>query len=126
MNKVVKRSVIIRGRKTSISLEDQFWAELKTIALARALTRAELICNVDRERNGGSNLSSALRCFVLEQYRPRPEAVAATPGTARRPEVVAEGSADEPALKVAGPRECDPPDRTRRLVARARPGEPTL
>jgi predicted DNA-binding ribbon-helix-helix protein len=76
---VVKRSIILRGRKTSISLEDPFWVELKTIASARALTRAELISTVDQARNEGSNLSSALRCFVLEQYRPRPAAVGATP-----------------------------------------------
>jgi predicted DNA-binding ribbon-helix-helix protein len=79
--KIVKRSIILRGRKTSISLEDQFWAELKAIASARALTRAELISNVDQERGDGSNLSSALRCFVLAQYRPMPApaAVGATP-----------------------------------------------
>jgi predicted DNA-binding ribbon-helix-helix protein len=80
MNTVVaKRSIALKGHKTSVSLEDQFWAELKAIASARALTLSELVSHVDQDRNGGSNLSSALRCFVLAQYRSVPASVGATP-----------------------------------------------
>ena len=76
---IAKRSIVIKGHKTSVSLEDQFWAELKAIASARALTLSELISNIDQDRNEGSNLSSALRCFVLAQYRSMPASARATP-----------------------------------------------
>lgn len=80
MNAVVaKRSIVLGGRKTSVSLEDRFWAELKTIASVRKLTLSELIGKVDQDRNAGSNLSSVLRCFVLAQYRSMPAVVGATP-----------------------------------------------
>jgi predicted DNA-binding ribbon-helix-helix protein len=62
---IVKRSVVIRGHKTSISLEDQFWTEMKAIAAEQKLTLSELVSLVDSERSETSNLSSALRCFVL-------------------------------------------------------------
>jgi predicted DNA-binding ribbon-helix-helix protein len=80
MNSVIaKRSIVLNGHKTSVSLEDQFWAELKAIASARALTLSELVSNIDQGRNEGSNLSSALRCFVLAQYRSVPASVRASP-----------------------------------------------
>jgi predicted DNA-binding ribbon-helix-helix protein len=66
---IVKRSIVIDGHKTSISLEDQFWAELKVIAAEKDVTRSELISMVDHDRQRGS-LSSALRLFVLAWYRP--------------------------------------------------------
>jgi predicted DNA-binding ribbon-helix-helix protein len=61
---VVKRSIVIAGHKTSISLEDAFWNALKDIAEARHTTAGNLIASIDLERDGG-NLSSALRLFVL-------------------------------------------------------------
>jgi predicted DNA-binding ribbon-helix-helix protein len=60
-----KRSVVIRGHKTSVSLEDAFWRALKTIAAERGVSLAQLIAEVDAARGG--NLSSALRVFVLER-----------------------------------------------------------
>jgi predicted DNA-binding ribbon-helix-helix protein len=65
---IVKRSIIIDGHKTSVSLEDAFWIELKKIAHARSVTVSNLIGSVDatREQN---NLSSAVRIFVLEQLQ---------------------------------------------------------
>ena len=65
---VVKRSIHLRGRKTSVSLEDEFWNALKKIASDRNVTLSELVGDVDAQRQHG-NLSSALRLFVLEYYR---------------------------------------------------------
>jgi predicted DNA-binding ribbon-helix-helix protein len=64
---VAKRSIVIAGRKTSISLEDDFWKGLKEIASARDLTLTALVAGIDSERTG--NLSSAIRLFVLNHYR---------------------------------------------------------
>jgi predicted DNA-binding ribbon-helix-helix protein len=60
---IVKRSVVIKGHKTSISLEDAFWSELKTIASGQRLTLSALVTTVDDSRGEVGNLSSALRCF---------------------------------------------------------------
>jgi predicted DNA-binding ribbon-helix-helix protein len=65
---VVKRSIVIAGHKTSVSLEDAFWKGLKKIAGRRNLTVSEMVAAIDSERTQG-NLSSALRLFVLDQYR---------------------------------------------------------
>lgn len=67
---VIKRSVIIKGHKTSISLEDAFWSEVKAIASEKSTTVSELVSNIDRDRQA-FNLSSALRVFVLKYYRDR-------------------------------------------------------
>ena len=65
---VVKRSILLAGRKTSVSLEDEFWNALKKIANDRYVTLSELVSGIDKQRQHG-NLSSALRLFVLEYYR---------------------------------------------------------
>jgi predicted DNA-binding ribbon-helix-helix protein len=65
---VVKRSIVIAGHKTSVSLEDAFWQALKDIAIARNLTLSDLVATIDTERRHG-NLSSAIRLFVLEHFR---------------------------------------------------------
>lgn len=65
---VVKRSIVITGHKTSVSLEDAFWASLKDIAAARSMTLSELVATIDTDRRQG-NLSSAIRLFVLDHYR---------------------------------------------------------
>ena len=65
---VVKRSIILAGHKTSVSLEDAFWNALKEIARKRLTTLSDLIGTIDSQRQQG-NLSSALRLFVLEFYR---------------------------------------------------------
>jgi predicted DNA-binding ribbon-helix-helix protein len=65
---VVKRSIFLAGRKTSVSLEDEFWNALKKIANDRYVTLSELVSGIDKQRQHG-NLSSALRLFVLEYYR---------------------------------------------------------
>ena len=65
---VVKRSIVIAGHKTSVSLEDAFWQALKEIAIARNLTLSDLVASIDTDRRHG-NLSSAIRLFVLDHYR---------------------------------------------------------
>jgi predicted DNA-binding ribbon-helix-helix protein len=66
---IIKRSVIVNGQKTSISLEDAFWVEIKAIASQRKTTVADLLTNIDRERETAANLSSTLRVFVLKHLR---------------------------------------------------------
>ncbi len=65
---VVKRSIVIAGHKTSVSLEDAFWKGLKEIAWDRNLTLSEMVSAIDSGRPHG-NLSSAIRLFVLDHYR---------------------------------------------------------
>ena len=65
---VVKRSIVIAGHKTSVSLEDAFWKGLKDIANGRELTLSDLVASIDTDRRHG-NLSSAIRLFVLDHYR---------------------------------------------------------
>ncbi len=65
---VVKRSLTVAGHRTSISLEDAFWSGVRDIAAERGLSVAALVAEVDRGR-GLSNLSSALRVFVLARFR---------------------------------------------------------
>lgn len=64
--RVVKRSIVIAGHRTSVSLEDAFWRALKEIAAAEGGSLAALVARVDTAR-GEANLSSALRVFVLER-----------------------------------------------------------
>jgi predicted DNA-binding ribbon-helix-helix protein len=65
---VVKRSIVIAGHKTSVSLEEAFWKGLKEIATMRDLTLSDLVASIDTDRHHG-NLSSAIRLFVLDHYR---------------------------------------------------------
>ena len=65
---VVKRSVILNGRKTSVSLEDDFWQALNEIADGRRVSVSNLVQTIDHERRN-ANLSSAIRVFVFNQVR---------------------------------------------------------
>jgi predicted DNA-binding ribbon-helix-helix protein len=65
---VVKRSIVVGGHKTSVSLEDAFWRGLKEIAGRRDISVSDLVAAIDSERQHG-NLSSAIRLFVLDTYR---------------------------------------------------------
>jgi predicted DNA-binding ribbon-helix-helix protein len=67
-SQVVKRSIIIAGHKTSVSLEDAFWRGLKDIAARRRVTLGDLVNGIDTGRQYG-NLSSAIRLFVLDYYQ---------------------------------------------------------
>ena len=65
---VVKRSVVIGGHKTSVSLEEAFWNGMKEISGLRNMTLSELVGEIDGKRQQG-NLSSAIRLFVLDHFR---------------------------------------------------------
>ena len=65
---VAKRSIVVRGHKTSVSLEDAFWNSLKEIGDERHMTLSDLVAAIDSQRQQ-SNLSSAIRLFVLDFYR---------------------------------------------------------
>ena len=69
---VVKRSIVIGGHKTSVSLEEAFWTGMKEISEERSMTLSELVDEIDRKRQQG-NLSSAIRLFVLDHFRTRAE-----------------------------------------------------
>ena len=63
--RVIKRSLVIAGHRTSVSLEDAFWRRLRAIAAERGLSLNRLAAMVDATR-GRANLSSAIRVFLLE------------------------------------------------------------
>jgi predicted DNA-binding ribbon-helix-helix protein len=65
---VTKRSVVIGGHKTSVSLEEPFWSEVRAIAEGEQITVSNLLRRIDRERTN-ANLSSAIRVYVLETVR---------------------------------------------------------
>jgi predicted DNA-binding ribbon-helix-helix protein len=88
---VVKRSVILEGHKTSVSLEDEFWKALRAVAHERDMTPSELVAAIDADREN-ANLSSAIRLFVLRFYRDQvssegsaPETLGPTNTPGRRP-----------------------------------------
>jgi predicted DNA-binding ribbon-helix-helix protein len=65
---VVKRSIVIAGHKTSVSLEDDFWNGLKEIGREHKMTLANLVGDIDVRRLH-TNLSSAIRLFVFGHFR---------------------------------------------------------
>ena len=65
---VVKHSIQLQRHKTSVSLEDPFWNDLKKIAIDQRVTLPELVTTIDESRGQG-NLSSAIRLFVLNHVR---------------------------------------------------------
>ena len=67
---VAKRSIVVAGRKTSVSLEEAFWNGLKEISRLRDMTLSELIDEINGNRQQG-NLSSAIRLFVLDYFKSR-------------------------------------------------------
>jgi predicted DNA-binding ribbon-helix-helix protein len=69
---VIKRSIVVGGHKTSVSLEDDFWDALRQIAARHRVTLSDLVGSIDSQRQHG-NLSSTVRLFVLNHYRRRDE-----------------------------------------------------
>jgi len=67
-SKIVKRSIVIDGHKTSVSLEDPFWSCLKEIAHGERMTLSKVVAAINLARQQ-SNLSSAIRLFVLDRMR---------------------------------------------------------
>ncbi|MFN4283327.1 MAG: ribbon-helix-helix domain-containing protein [Alphaproteobacteria bacterium] len=66
-SRVRKRSVLIAGHKTSVSLEEAFWDELRAAAAEKNMPLGKLIEEIDTARGG--NLSSAIRLYVLDRLR---------------------------------------------------------
>ncbi|MDG2268993.1 MAG: ribbon-helix-helix domain-containing protein [Alphaproteobacteria bacterium] len=62
-----KRSVVVAGHRTSVSLENVFWDHLRKIAKSRRISVNELVTQIDQSRDG--SLSSAIRVFILEDLR---------------------------------------------------------
>jgi len=73
---VIKRSIVLDGHKTSVSLENEFWEGLREIAVREKTTLAMLVGQIDRNRDS-CNLSSAIRVFVFNHFRARLDAPAA-------------------------------------------------
>jgi predicted DNA-binding ribbon-helix-helix protein len=67
---IVKRSIVVAGHQTSVSLEDAFWNGLKEIGKHHNRTLSDLVDDINGQRQYG-NLSSAIRLFVLDQFRGR-------------------------------------------------------
>jgi predicted DNA-binding ribbon-helix-helix protein len=65
---VVKRSIVVAGHKTSVSLEEAFWTSMKEISSSRSMTLSDLVSEIDKGRKQG-NLSSAIRLYVLDYFR---------------------------------------------------------
>src|SRR3954465_13326459 len=76
---VVKRSIVVAGHKTSVSLEEAFWNGMKEISGRRNMALSELVGEIDGNRQQG-NLSSAIRLFVLDYFRTRAIPTAAPEG----------------------------------------------
>jgi predicted DNA-binding ribbon-helix-helix protein len=66
MSLVIKRSITLEGHKTSVTLEDEFWQALRLLAHHEKTTVASLVRQINQTRNK-SNLSSAIRVFVLKR-----------------------------------------------------------
>lgn len=67
--RAIKRSIVIGGRKTSISVEDVVWSGLKEIATTDGLTLSELVGTIATSRVEGSSLSRAVRAHVLGRFK---------------------------------------------------------
>ena len=65
-----KRSFSIAGHRTSISLEAPFWEALQVLSAEAGLSLAQLVATIDGQR-GRTNLSSAVRVYILDHYRSR-------------------------------------------------------
>ena len=64
-----KRSLTIRGHRTSVTLEDAFWTALREVAEAHGSSLAALAAEIDAARDPGTNLASAIRVHLLSHYR---------------------------------------------------------
>lgn len=66
-----KRSLTLRGHRTSVSLEDEFWQAFRQIARERSMPINALAAEIDEARGLDSGLAGAIRLFVLRYYRNR-------------------------------------------------------
>ncbi|MBP2236930.1 putative DNA-binding ribbon-helix-helix protein [Sinorhizobium kostiense] len=75
---IAKHSATLHGHRTSFTLEDPFWQELKSIAKSRGIPLARLIVEIDDSRGSEGNLSSALRLYVLAWVKGHSDAASAS------------------------------------------------
>jgi len=66
-----KRSLTLRGHRTSVSLEDEFWQAFREIAVADKRAINDLAAEIDAARGEDCGLASAIRLFVLRRYMAR-------------------------------------------------------
>ncbi|UZD92097.1 ribbon-helix-helix domain-containing protein [Cognatishimia activa] len=69
MSRPVKRSLTLKGHRTSVSLEDEFWIAFKEIAAEKQLPINVLAAQIDADRDLDAGLASAIRLYVLHHYR---------------------------------------------------------
>jgi len=67
----LKRSLTLKGHRTSVSLEDDFWEAFREIATAEGLPLNALAARIDADRDLGTGLATAIRLYVLRHYRGR-------------------------------------------------------
>lgn len=65
----VKHSLTLKGHRTSVSLEDEFWQALRGIAQEKSVTLNALAADIDQVRSADTGLASAIRVFVLRHFR---------------------------------------------------------
>ncbi len=75
----VKRSLTLRGHRTSVSLEEEFWQEFRAIAVEKSLSINELAAVIDADRGVESGLASAMRVYILQQIKARQRPVSDAP-----------------------------------------------
>ncbi len=73
MGRPVKRSLTLRGHRTSVSLEDEFWQAFRQIAADQGRAFNDLAAEIDTARDVDTGLASAIRLFVLAHYRSKGE-----------------------------------------------------
>ena len=78
---IIKRSIVLNGHKTSVSLENEFWEGLRQIADAQKSKVSAMVQRIDRERTN-RNLSSAIRIYVFNYFRERLASERTSAGTA--------------------------------------------
>lgn len=69
MSRPVKRSLTLKGHRTSVSLEDEFWSAFRDIAKEKGQPINALAAEIDAERGFETGLASAIRLYVLAHYR---------------------------------------------------------
>lgn len=69
MSRPVKRSLTLRGHRTSVSLEDEFWRAFLDIAHSRSMPINALAAEIDEARGVECGLATAIRLHVLAYYR---------------------------------------------------------
>jgi len=71
MSRPVKRSLTLAGHRTSVSLEEEFWQAFREIAADRGVPPSRLAAEIDRARGLEMGLATAIRLFVIADYRRR-------------------------------------------------------